>query len=109
MGDNNKHLLNCSENLKLRNAVTREERLPLLSVSGVSQRWSQYFRAAVSRVAGFQMHSFPRSGAEAQNTLALRKSSIFVNPRPGRDRHTQPIICSLRCHQNTATVRNDDL
>ena len=83
MGDANKHLLNCSENLKLRNAVTREERLPLLSVSGVSQRWSQYFRVAVSRVAGFQMHSFPRSGAEAQNTLALRKSSIFVNPHPG--------------------------
>ena len=84
MGDTNKHLLYCSENFKLRNAVTREERLPLLSVSGVSQRWSQYSRAAVSRVAGFQMHSFPRSGAEAQNTLALRKSSIFVNPPPGQ-------------------------
>ena len=83
MGDANKHLLNCSENLKLRNAVTREEGLPLLSVSGVSQRWSQYSRAAVSRVAGLQTHSFPRSGAEAQNTLALRKSSIFVNLRPG--------------------------
>ena len=83
MGNSIKHLLNGSENLKLRNAVTREERLPLLSVSGVSHHWSQYSRAAVSRVACFPMPSFPRSGAEAQNTLALRKSSIFGNPHPG--------------------------
>ena len=84
MSHSNKLLLNGSENLKLRNAVTREDRLPLLSVSGVSHHWSQNSRAVVSRVACLPMPSFPRSGAEAQNTLALRKSSIFGNPRPGQ-------------------------
>ena len=67
----------------MRNNVNREERLWQISYSGVSHRCSQYFRVAVSRPAGFRITSFPKYGAEVQNTLVIGKSSFSVNPRSG--------------------------
>ena len=74
------------EDFILRNDNIRNNGSPLPSVSGVSRHGAQYSRVEVSRVAGFQLHLFPGSGAEAQKTIAIRKSSKDVNPRPGPDK-----------------------
>ena len=67
----------------LRNDNVRNNSSPLPSVSGVSRHEAQYSRVEVSRVTVFQLYWIPGSGAEVQKTLAIRKSSKYVNPRPG--------------------------
>ena len=67
----------------MRNVAIRNNGSPLPSVSGVSRHGAQYSRVEVSRVAGFQLHWLPGSGAEAQKTIAIRKSSKDVNPHTG--------------------------
>ena len=71
------------EDFILRNDNIRNNGSPLPSVSGVSRHGAQYYRVEVSRVTVFQLHWIPGSGAEVQKTLAIRKSSKDVNPRPG--------------------------
>ena len=78
-----KYFATHSEELKLRNAGAREEGLPLLSYSGVSQHWTQYSRAAELRLPLSPGPLLPRSGVEVEKTLAFRKSSTMGNPRPG--------------------------
>ena len=72
----------------LRNDNIRNNCSPLPSVSGVTRHGAHYSRIEVSRVPVFPLHLIPGSGAEVQKTLAIRKSSKDVNPRPG---HRQQI------------------
>ena len=83
-----KYFATHSEELKLRNAGAREEGLPLLSCSGVSQHWTQYSRAAELRLPLSPSPLLPRSGVEVEKTLALRNSSTIVIPRPGHRGYT---------------------
>ena len=78
-----KYFSNESRGFYLRNDNIRNNSSPLASVSGVSRHEAQYSRVEVSRVTVFQLHWIPGSGAEVQKTLAIRKSSKDVNPRPG--------------------------
>ena len=68
----------------MRNVAIRNNSSPLPSVSGVSRHEAQYSRVEVSRVTVSQLQWIPGSGAEVQKTLAIRKSSKDVNPRPGQ-------------------------
>ena len=76
----------------MRNVVIRNNSSPLPSVSGVSRHEAQYSRVEVSRVTVFQLQWIPGSGAEAQKTIAIRKSSKDVNPRPGHRRQKVKLV-----------------
>ena len=67
----------------MRNVAIRNNSSPLPSVSGVSRHGAQHSRVEVSRDTVFPLYWIPGSGAEVQKTLAIRKSSKDVNPRPG--------------------------
>ena len=72
------------EDFIFRNDNIRNNSSPLPTVSaGVSRHEAQYSRVEVSRVTVSQLQWIPGSGAEVQKTLAIRKSSKDVNPRPG--------------------------